>query len=311
MSSFEIVYKGDATQDGFDMAVIGKSMMGFSSLLRDFYKVCGIDGEPQIKTTEVRQGSVIITGQLLAEITAQLITNPELFLEALRQVDITLWEELTNFMSTIGNTEKSINDFFNERQFTAGVISNIVGGVPSGLLVWWLSDRLQRKKTDERISRLERKIEILQRAKKFNKALEPLQANGYDSITYVTHPVAAQQKTVIVEDRDLDMILPEDSKILPNYQNGMKFDGTGKVKSLSFTRGDRVGISFYHDAAFGSRVYPAFPNDGQTSTSYRNLYGEDVIGEFEVVRRSDFKVPEFKIISLEKQQSDLIDLDRI
>ena len=39
MSQFIITYKGAAAQDGFDMAVIGESMMGFNSLLKDFYKV--------------------------------------------------------------------------------------------------------------------------------------------------------------------------------------------------------------------------------------------------------------------------------
>ena len=57
MSQFIITYKGDATKDGFDMAIIGESMMGFNSLLKDFYKVCGIDGELQVKTSEVRLGN--------------------------------------------------------------------------------------------------------------------------------------------------------------------------------------------------------------------------------------------------------------
>lgn len=305
MSQFIITYKGAAAQDGFDMAVIGESMMGFNSLLKDFYKACGIDGEPQIKTTEVKQGSVIITGQMLAEITTQLIVNPDLFLEALKQVDTALWQELSNFLSAIGNAEKTINDFFKERQFTSDVVSGTITGVVGGLVVWWLTARKNKKQNNQKLTKLEMKIESLRNGKKFNKALRPLQESGYDSVTYATQVVTGQQKTVTVNDSDLGAILPADSKILPDYQNGMKFEGVGRVKSLSFARGDRVGIAFYHDAKFGSRIYPAFPDDGHTSTSYRNLYGEDVTGEFEVVRKSDFKVPEFKIISLEKSQAEL------
>lgn len=304
MSRFTITYKGDATRDGFDMAVIGESMMGFNSLLKDFYKVCGIDGELQVKTSEVKQGSVIITGQLIAEITTQLIANPELFLEALKQVDIDLWQQLSNFLSAVDNVDKTINDFFKERQFTSAVVSSIVGGVPSGLLVWWLAAKMERKKADKNISKLEQKIESLKKSKRFNRALKPLQENGYDSVTYAAQTVSNQQKQVTISDNDLDAILPEDDKILPEYENSTRFSATGEVKSLSSARGERVGITF-HDLKFGSRTYTAFPDDNHTSASYRNLYGEVVTGEFEVYRKSMFKMPEFKIVSLEKMQTEL------
>lgn len=304
MSQFTITYKGDATIDGFDMAVIGESMMGFNSLLKDFYKACGIDGELQVKTSEVKQGSVIITGQLIAEITTQLIANPELFLEALKQVDIDLWQQLSDFLSAVNNVDKTINDFFRERQFTSAVVSSIVGGVPSGLLVWWLAAKMERKKADKNISKLEQKIESLKKSKKFNRALKPLQENGYNSVTYVAQTVANQQKQVTISDNDLDAILPEDDKILPEYENGNRFSATGEVKSLSSARGERVGITF-HNLKFGSRTYTAFPEDGHTSANYRNLYGEAVTGEFEVYRKSMFKVPEFKIVSLERMQTEL------
>lgn len=304
MSQFTITYKGDATRDGFDMAVIGESMMGFNSLLKDFHKACGIDGELQVKTNEVKQGSVIITGQLMAEITAQIIANPDLFLEALKQVDVNLWQQLSGFLSAIGNADKTINDFFKERQFTSDVVSGIISGVVGGLLVWWLTTRKERK-FDKRLTKLEQKIESLRKGRRFNKALKPLQESGYDSVTYAAQTTSSLQKQVTIDDGDLDAILPEDDRILPDYENGMKFSGTGVVKSLSFARGERVGIAF-HDGKFGNRTYPAFPDDGHTSTSYRNLYGEDVTGEFEVYRKSMFKVPEFKILSLEKLQTEMI-----
>lgn len=303
MSQFTITYKGDATRDGFDMAVIGESMMGFNSLLKDFYKACGIDGELQVRTSEVKQGSVIITGQLIAEITTQLIANPDLFLEALKQVDIDLWQQLSNFLSALGNADKTINDFFKERQFTSDVVSGIIAGVAGGLLVWWLTTRKERK-LDKRLTKLEQKIESLRKGKRFNKALKPLQENGYDSVTYAAQTIPSQQKQVTISDGDLDAILPEDDKILPEYENGNRFSATGEVKSLSSARGERVGITF-HDLKFGSRTYTAFPDDKHTSASYRNLYGEVVTGEFEVYRKSMFKVPEFKIMSLEKLQTEL------
>lgn len=303
MSQFTITYKGDATRDGFDMAVIGESMMGFNSLLKDFYRASGIDGELQIKTTEVKQGSVIITGQLIAEITAQLIANSDLFLEAVRQVDTELWQQMSSFLSAMGNADKTINDFFKERQFTSDVVSGTITGVTGGLLVWWLTTRKDIK-LDKRLTKLEQRIESLRKGKKFNKALKPLQENGYDSVTYAAQTTSSQQKQVTISDGDLDTILPEEDKILPEYENGTRFSATGKVKSLSSARGERVGIAF-HDVKFGNRTYPAFPDDGHTSTSYRNLYGEDVTGEFEVYRKSMFKVPEFKIVSLEKLQTEL------
>lgn len=304
MSQFTITYRGDATLGGFDMSVIGESMMGFSSLLKDFHKTCGIDGELQVKTSEVRQGSVIITGQLIVELTTQLISNQDLFLEAMKQVDVNLWKQTSDFLSTIGNTDKTINDFFKERQFTSSVVSNIVGGVCAGVLVWWLTTRKERKVTDNRLSKLELKIEALRKGRKFNKALKPLQENGYDSVTYIAQTVANQQKQVTISDRDLGYILPEDDKILTEYENGVRFSDTGEVISLSSARGERVGIRFTNQK-FEGRTYTAFPDDDHTSVSYRNLYGEVVTGEFEVYRKSMFKVPEFKILSLEKLQTEL------
>lgn len=303
MSNFEITYKGEATQGGFDMAVIGESMMGFNDLLKDFYKVCGISGELQVKTTAVKQGSVIITGQLIAEITGQIAENPELFLEAVKQVSPTLERQMGEFLSAFGNADKTINDFFAERQFTSAVLSGAIASIPGLLLAWWL-DRKSKGATNVRMTKLEQRIEGLAKRKRFNKALNPLQDNGYDSITYVSK-ANNSTKQAVVRDSDLDKILPEDDKILPDYENGMKFSGTGVVKSLSFARGERVGIAF-HDGKFGNRTYPAFPDDGHTSTSYRNLYGEDVTGEFEVCRKSMFKTPEFKILSLDKLQTEMI-----
>lgn len=304
MNQFTITYKGAATQDGFDMAVIGGSMIGFNSLLKDFYKACGIEGELQVKTTAVKQGSVIVEGLLIAEITSRIAENPELFLEALKQIDHNLWQQLSNFLSAIGNADKTINDFFKDRQFTSAVVSSIVGGIPVGLLVWWLTTKMERKKVDKRLSKLEQKIELLRKNKKFNKALKPLQENGYDSITYAAQTASNQRKQITVSDSDLDVILPDDDKVLPEYENGVRFSATGKVTSLSSARGERVGVTF-HDVKFGSRTYTAFPDDSHTSVSYRSLYGEVVTGEFEVHRKSMFKVPEFKIVSLEKLQTEL------
>lgn len=305
MSRFTITYKGDATRDGFDMAVIGESMIGFNSLLKDFYNACGIDGELQVKTTEVKQGSVVINGQLLAELTPQLVTNPDLFLEALKQVNYELWQQLSSFLSTLGNAEKGINDFFKERPFTSSVVSGTIASIPGVFLAWWLSNRIDKKKSNNSLTKLEQRIESLRQKRHFNKALKPLQENGYSSITYAAQSVTSQQKQVTIGDDDLGLILPEDDKILPEYENGMRFPATGEVKSLSSARGDRVGITF-HGRNFGNRTYTAFPDDSHTSASYRNLYGEAVTGEFEVCRKSTYKVPEFKIVSLEKLQTELI-----
>lgn len=302
MTEFQIIYRGDATLKGFDMAVIGESMMGFNALLKDFYKVCGLEGELQVKTTSVKQGSVIIDGLLIADITNNFIENPELFLNALKQIDLTLWHQLNAYMSAFENTEKSINDFFLGRQFTSDAVSATIASMPGLLLAWWL-DKKSNDKTTASVSKIEQKIDGLAKRKRFDKALKPLQENGYDSITYVSKS-ASNTRQVTISDTDLSKILPEEDKILPNYQNGDRFNTTGTIKSLSFARGERVGIAF-HDAKFGNRIYPAFPDDGQTTASFRNLYGEDVMGEFEVHRKSLYKVPEFKIIALDKLQGEL------
>lgn len=284
------------------MAVIGESMIGFNSLLKDFYKVSGIDGELQIKTTSVKQGCVIVEGALVAELTTRLVENPQIFLEALNHVDIELWRQLTTFLSAIGNADKTIEDFFRERPFASSVVSGIIASIPGLLLAWWL-DKKKSNKTDARISKLEQKITSLQQHKRFNKAFKPLQENGYDSVTYFAQATTTKRE-VIVKDSDLESILPEDEKILLEYENGDQFSATCEIKSLSFARGERVGVSF-HDEVFGARTYTAFPGNNHTSASYRNLYGEVAKGEFEVYRKSMLKVPEFKIISLQKQQLEM------
>lgn len=303
MSEFQITYKGSATDGGFDMAIVGESMVGFNSLFKDFYKACGIDGELQIRTTSVQQGSVIITGLLVAEITARIIEDPELFIQGLRLVDDAMWRQVSDFLSAIGNADKSINNFFEERQFTASIIAGIVSGVVAGLVVWWFENRKKKDLAVTDNSRLGKKLGFLRQKKRFNRALKPLCENGYDSIALSVGDTV-QRRQVVVDDVDLEYILPEDDKILPEYENGLCFNAEATIKSLSSSHGERVGLTFF-DNQFGNRTYTAYPDDGHTSASYRDLYGETVTGEFEVYRKSLYKIPEFKICSMEKLQGEM------
>lgn len=299
-STFKLTYRGPATEDGFDMSVIGESMIGFNNLLKDFHKASGIDGELQVKTTSVHQGCVIVEGLLVAELTTRLIENPQLFLEALNYVNNELWQELNAFLSAIANADKTINDFFKDRPVDLAVLGTI-----AGFLLERYLKRKKNQKVDVRISKLEQKLESLQQQRRFNKALRPLQENGYDSITYATQ-TTSKKREVIINDSDLESILPEEEKILPELENGARFSEICEIKSLSAARGERVGVSF-HNLKFRNRTYTALPDDNHTSASYRNLYGETASGEFEVIRKSMYKVPEFKIVSLEKQQTEMFE----
>lgn len=294
MSEFEIRYSGPATDEGFDMKVIGESMVGFDSLIKDFREVCGIKGDIHVKTTAVSKGSVIVSGYLLIEVASHFISNHELFMEAVEYYDPVVFLQLSSFLSDIDNVEKSIEDFFRERQF----LSNMLTGIIAGVVVGWMTRERQPDKMSAR-------IEKLRQRGRFDKAMKPLAEEGYHEISFTAKRLD-KQRVASVDDAGYIDLVSDDAQILPDYENGREFTADAIIRSLSSSRGERIGLRFY-GPEFGKRIYPAFPDDGYTTASYRHLYNEDVRGRFQVYRKSLYKVPEFKILNLERKQFSLLE----
>jgi hypothetical protein len=283
--------------------------MGFDAVLKELLNIAQIDESVQIKTSRVERGSIEVVNALIL-IDAMPFKSVDVFLEFLRIAAPELLNDANTFFSVLKDGHRSVNDYFAQnpvdQTVTERIVELIVTYLVSSLVV---SRKLKKsqiipvdsKASDRQISRLRKMIST----GKYRRALKPITEGSTSSIKVATLSVG-RKSSVTISETNVGDYLPDDSMILPEYQNGQKVHLTGELQSLQSTHGDTMKIRVNGIDPKNSLLI-ATPSDGVNIEDYAGYFKKQVIFDAEIFRKTMFKRPELIVEDMSLAQTVLLD----
>ncbi len=280
-------------------------------MLRELVKVTKIEGDVDIKATQLSDGSIIL--QILMAIASyEPFTQIHNYLNFLKVADPAAYTDLMTRLGQLREVHREINDLATEFPVDYDIVR---GAVATGLsyVMIRLFHMVAKQKTGLTIlddegreiptvyaPRLKRLI----RDKIFRKALKPFVEGEAAKIV-----ISAEQNfrnTAEITDANFGNYLSEDEQILPQWENGAEVRITGKIVSLQCTRGESMkfkvtGVPRRH------QLLMAYPTDGKTTQDFLEFYRQDVSIKAAIVRRSLYQKPTLIIKEIELVQNTLTD----
>lgn len=300
-SQLKIKYEYDESK-GFDMGTLGESMIGFQAVIHELFDMSKIQGELEIKTLRVKEGSVELINVL------EIVTNTIPFnsvpamLDFLEATNFDALKQAQEFFGLIGNVGKGINDFLNENSFIASNITSFI----AIYITYMIGKQQGRKDKDASKSipkRYANRLEQLRDKNSYRRALKPLTTGEFKSIKVAPLAVSKPQEVVIAEEQ-LEDYLSGDSEILPDFINGHEVTLTARIVGLQSTKGETVKLRVENIDPYNSLLI-AHPPEGMGAEHFREMYGETVVLTAEVYRKTMLKRPELLLRSMEKHQQQL------
>lgn len=300
-SQLKIKYEYDPSK-GFDMSTLGESMIGFQAVINELFTMSKIQGEIEVKTLKVKEGSVELINVLEVVTGAVPFNSVPAMLDFFEATSLNSLKQAQEFFGSIGNVGKGINEFLNENSFIASNITSFVA-----IYITYLMGKQQgRNEKDAAKSipkRYANRLEQLRDKNSYKRALKPLTTGEFKNIQIMPLAVNNPREVVITEEH-LEDYLSEDSEILPNFINGQEVQLTARIVGLQSTKGETIKLKVENIDPYNSLLI-AHPPVGMGAEHFRDMYGETVILTAEVYRRTMLKRPELLLRSMDKHQQQL------
>jgi hypothetical protein len=288
------------------MSSLGESMIGFHSIIDELFEISKIQGELDVKTLKIQEGSVELINVLEVVISSAPFHSPLALYDFLEATDINLLKQAQEFFSAIGNTGKGINDFLNENNFLGSTVANLI----PIYLTYLIGKQQGRKESDAETKipkRYGNRLEQLRNKNTYKRALKPLIDGEFKSIKIIAPESTTSAGEVVISEEHLDDYLSGDSTILPEFINGKEMTMIARVVGLQSTRGETIKLRV-DNIDPNNNLLVAHAPEGVGAEQFREMYGETVILSAEVYRKTMHKRPELILRSMEKHQQQL-DLD--
>jgi hypothetical protein len=271
---------------------LGRSLLGFNKVIKDFTKIAGLNGEIEVRATSYKNGSLIF--DTILELNLQVGQMPfeqiGTLLDFLKLVSIETWREAVSFFNEIKQDGfNQINDYFVKRPFDLAIFATLIP-----LLLQWIKNRKTRIPIeDKELSyRISKELQSLIDKGIFSDALRPLIEDSATSIE-VSDNDCFENSSARIDSGDLGDYLAPEEQILPELRDGMEYTLKGEITSLKATRGDSLTFHYLD----GGKPYnlDAMPDEGKSTKDYVTFYKEHVNLTAQVERNSYFKKPKLHI----------------
>ncbi len=305
--SIKYVERNSQTLKGFDLGLLGESFVGFNEVIKEIFEISEIEGDLQIKTLKVTEGSIILQNLLHVNFADIPFHDVRSFLDFLQVSDPELFSKASSFFTEFGNAHKSVNDYFRVNQFDSTVFAALFGVFVTKMLT--AAPKQKESVTtdigDFKISeKFARRIRQTVMSGKYKKALKPLIENNLSMIKVTSDHLSPYEVTI--DGENFENYLPVDEKILPDFENGQVKELFGMIVTLQSMRGEKVGFKAY-EIDPQHQVLIAHPDEGKQTEDYKDFYKKQVNIKAEVYRNSMYKKPEIIIREIELLQQELFE----
>ena len=270
---------------------LGKSLLGFDRVVRDFARVCRLEAEIEVVATSRREGSLIIDALVrIQEAAGQLpIASTDHLLDFLCLCSEEAWRTAVAFFSDITEIHKTVNDYFRKYPLDLALF---VALIPM-LLHLARRQKATPEPSDKRVpERIAKELHALIQQNGFGQAVSPVVDGAVVSIEISTDS-DFRENSDRVDQTNVEDLLGKESEILPELKDGHECKLKGAITSLKSTRGD--SLTFHLERKDKAYNLDLLPPEGKTTKSYTQFYKEDVSIRATVERASPYRKPRLQL----------------
>lgn len=316
-TSIFIHYENEENSNELELKTLCRSLLGFESLLREFFKISKLQADIEIKAKASKDGSyvewIILGFDFFNSLPFENLSD---FLEYVQVIDLDLYGEATAFFNTNGFDSASMNEFFTNvlnGETKAQVFANdsaknrpaeydlikwVLYSLTTAFFLKIFSKSKEVKnqlKPDSNTSvRVFKALKNLIRRGLAKRAIAPFVENEVEKIGFSRNGRKVEIDTII-DRKNFGNLLPDSEEVLPDYINGSIHRFKGEVRNFHSARGDFMKIKVNLDKD-GDHILIVKPDEEHETKDFRNFYKENVAFRAEVLRESFFEKPKLKII---------------
>ncbi|MGE4169855.1 MAG: hypothetical protein AB7F28_03960 [Candidatus Margulisiibacteriota bacterium] len=283
-------------QSDIDLQLLGTSLIGFEKVIKECFKISKIDGNLEVKAKNLAPGSIVV--EIALKISTELpFVSIQDMLVFYKVANPDIYAQIINGFSDFKSIHETVNDLVAKYPLDCALI----GWFVSKIIEYAKRQKKSIQISDDKGEDLPEKTyakalyRMINKDKVFKKALKPFVEDELRSIQI--SPERNFDHFSEITSQNFENYLPEDARILPQYQNGQTVDLTGKLVGLQKSKGDSLSIRV-HGIEKEYSLLVGYPDDDHASDDYLRFYGKDIVFKAEILRKSLYQKPKLKIIGI-------------
>jgi len=318
--SFYIKYEWINVDNGMDIADFWESLIWFSELSKEIFKVWKIKTDVDVRVTSVRKWSIIADIAISLQDYIHSFWSFEDFLYFLEITNTELFNEITSKLQEIWSDWvqkwKDLESFNKDYPTVWSIIANGIYDLLKTYLFVVIyfkikSRNIDKIRDDENVNIWnwqQVKWETLKLIKKIvNKwksshFLEPIIEDKVSSIK-----IWKGDGFIEINHQNFEDFIWEWNEVLPELKNWEKYEFIWSFTAMQSNRGETITFLSHHFKTSNNKnfQFSCYLVDWKTTENYSDYYGSSkslkVLAE--VIRISDYKKPKLKILDVEVYQT--------
>lgn len=298
--SFSIKYSFDSSE-GFDLALLGSSFVGFDKLVKELLLNAGLEDKVAVRTTAVRQGSVEVLNTVIT-LGPTFIQDPKHLIDFLRLAGPHLISGVNTFVAVKNN----LNDYYAKRPVDFQIEFLVAAYIVKSIYVAGktkLGDKAAIESSDATPKQISRLRKMVNKGV-FRRALAPITQGSVSEIKVSSSKSQKPEDAVVISETNVGDFLPDDEQILPEFKDGDRIPLTGELQLLGSTHGDTMKIKI-RDIDPDNNLLDARPVEGLDIVKYSELFKQAVFVDAQIQRKSMFKKPTLLVFEMTALQEKL------
>lgn len=279
-----------------DLNLLGESLIGFERVIKECFKISKIDGNLEVKAKNLSAGSIVI--EIVLHVSAGIPFNSISDMLAFYKIaSPDLHIQLLSGFSEFNKIHETVNDLVAKYPLDFALVAAFISKIIE-------CAKRQKKRVqviDEKGEDLPEKPyakalhRMINKERIFKKALKPFVEDELSKIQISNERSFSHSSEITTQ--NFEGYLPEDARILPEYQNGQKVELSGNLVGLQKSKGDSMKIRV-HDIKKNYSLLVAYLDESHDTKDCLQFYGQDIIFEAEILRKSLYQKPKLKIIGM-------------
>jgi|GEM_PF-6279027 hypothetical protein len=287
--SFVIKYEFEAAE-GFDLALIGSSFMGFDKVFKQILSIAGLADKVEVRTTSVRQGSVEVFNTIF-QLDPLFIQDPRHLIEFLKIAEPELIRGFNTFMAI----KSSVNEYYAKNPLDFEITLLITAYIIKSMQISGTakkSDKVALESSQASPKQIKRLRKLVNHGY-YKRALAPITHSNVTSVK-LRSINGKKEESVIITEKNVGDFLPDTEQILPQFEDGDRVNLSGELQMLGSTHGDTLKLKV-RDIDPEESLLTARLVEGLDIVEFAPLFKQAVYIDAEISRKTMFKRPELII----------------